>query len=268
MSGKVSSALFFDDILLKLICWPCRNCLTGAYFGFYTIEEAIDENWAVCFGIDPDAAFEGERRDPAEVSVTTLLKADHGGGGGWPERCGHGGCADGFERKMPDCKGCDNDFIMRNPGGPDFNGVDNVGCQCDNLPELDAMFQRLRSDNKAEVAGVMNLTAAFLYQAMLVINANIDSGDHNYYIYKQPSKPWAVVNIDSDWGWGAGFLCGEPGVAMWPGDMEEGDSGPQCVMSACRENGAEDGDCCAGPGQGPAACAHGFTPTSPDSDVC
>lgn len=51
-------------------------------------------------------------RDPLEVAATTILKNDHGSSGAWPASCS-GSCADGFERKEPSCKGCDNDFLMR-----------------------------------------------------------------------------------------------------------------------------------------------------------
>lgn len=155
----------------------------------------------MCFGLDPGAEFTGTPEElsatsfGSEVAKTTLLKADHGGGGGWPASCGQGGCANGFERKMPDCDGCDNDFIMNNPSGIEHNGVDNLECECDLIPQLDATFAVLHSGSKDQVAGVMNITAAFIYQAMLVINANIDSGDHNCKSLKS-AEQILITHID------------------------------------------------------------------------
>jgi hypothetical protein len=58
---------------------------------------------------------------------------------------------------------------------------------------------------------------------------------------------------------------------MWLGDDEGGEDGPElpsCVPAACREGGGVDDDCCAGAGQGDAACADGHSPMNADGEIC
>lgn len=145
--------------------------------------------------------------DPIEVAKTTILKNDHGPGGTWPQSCGTRSCADGFERKEPSCKHCDNDFLMRN------NPVDFPDCQCDNVPQLDALFQTVHTGDKAAVQAAVNMTSIFVYQASVTLTGNIDTGSHNYYMSKQPGQPWRIISVDPDWSWGAGYSCGRDATA-------------------------------------------------------
>jgi hypothetical protein len=42
------------------------------------------------------------------------------------------------------------------------------------------------------------MTAAFLFQAVVALSADRDTMNHNYYMYKQPRAPWAVILCDAD----------------------------------------------------------------------
>jgi hypothetical protein len=196
--------------------------------------------------------------DEIEVGKSTILKNDHGSGGVWPPSCGNGvSCADGFERKEPSCDGCDNDFLMEN------NPEDTPDCDCDAVPQLDALFATLHSDDKAAVQAAMNMTSVFVYQAFAVLVNNGDTGAHNYAMSKVVGQPWRVINQDPDWSFGRGFQCrGDPDnegrcepPAMTPSISARLQS--EHDRSKCRENGGFDNDCCAG--LGASSCADGYT---------
>eukprot|EP01051_Picozoa_sp_SAG22_P019432 SAG22_NODE_3583_length_1632_cov_2.097195_3_plen_243_part_01 len=78
-----------------------RLSVNGKFFGLYSIEEHVDNRWAQCFGLDPDASAasaSGATDAIPTLEETTLYKADREGSAGcrWSARCtGH--CADGFE---------------------------------------------------------------------------------------------------------------------------------------------------------------------------
>jgi spore coat protein CotH len=229
-----------------------RLSVNGQFFGMYSIEESIKEFWASCFGIDTNAnAAPGTYpQDPLEVAKTAILKNDHGTCGGWPANPEEN-CADGFERKAPACDGCDNDFVMRN------NPQDFPDCECDNLPQLQHLFQTINVGSKDEVAAAINMTSVFIYQSSVAIIGNTDTGTHNYYMSKQPGQPWRIINADPDWSWGH-CLGGGRG-----GNDRISSTGAPCVADKCmalpwRGGGDEPVPsrwCC---GDGP-ACADGFT---------
>ena len=136
------------------------------------------------------------RSDPLEVGKSTILKNDHGPGGVWPASCGAGSCADGFERKEPSCSGCENDFLKRN------NPEDFPDCDCDDVPQLDALFATLHSGDKRAVQSAINMTSVFSYQGFAVLVSNGDTGSHNYYMSKVVGEPWRIINVDPDWSFG------------------------------------------------------------------
>ena len=168
------------------------------------------------FRCDPSA----EATDPLEVAQSTILKNDHGPCSAWPASPGDD-CADGFERKSPSCKHCDNDFLLRN------NPVDYPQCECDDVPQLQPLFHTINSGTKDEVAAAINLTSVFVYQSSVALGVNIDTGSHNYYMSKQPGQPWRVINVDPDWSWGHGYSCKEEEGGEMSSD------GRVCEQSAC-----------------------------------
>lgn len=99
-------------------------------------------------------------------------------------------CADGFERKEPSCGGCDNDFLMRN------NAEDFPDCDCDAVPQLDALFAAMHSGDKRTVMSAINMTSVFIYQGFAVLVNNGDTGGHNYFMSKVVGEPWRVINAD------------------------------------------------------------------------
>lgn len=139
-----------------------------------------------CSGYAADA--DHRLGDQLEVVQTTILKNDHGSCAAWPGSPG-ANCADGFERKSPDCKHCNNDFVMEERPS---------GCQCDDLPQLRPLFRTINHGTKAQVAAAMNMTSVFVYQASVALISNIDSGSHNYFMSKQPDQPWRIINVDPD----------------------------------------------------------------------
>eukprot|EP01052_Picozoa_sp_SAG31_P038582 SAG31_NODE_5183_length_2694_cov_6.997494_1_plen_630_part_10 len=202
--------------------------------------------------------------DPLEVAKSTILKNDHGGGGVWPESCGHTSCADGFERKEPSCTGCDNDFLMRN------NPVDHPQCDCDAAPQLDALFRTLHSGDKRAVQSAMNMTSVFAYQAFAVLVNNGDTGAHNYYLSKVVEQPWRIINVDPDWSFGHGFSCrgdSRHEVGCTPAPLSprlRSELASIHDASRCRENGGFDNDCCAVPGSNSCAAGYILVPTTED----
>ena len=199
-----------------------RLSVNGRFFGMYSIEESIKEFWASCFGIDTNAeAAPGTYPDdPLEVAKTAIIKNDHGNCGNWPADP-QDNCADGFERKAPACDGCDNDFVMRN------NPQDYPDCQCDNIPQLQHLFRTINSGSKDEVAAAINMTSVFIYQSSVAMIGNTDTGDHNYYMSKQPGQPWRIINADPDWSWGHCLGGGRGG-----GDRTSSTGAP-CVADKC-----------------------------------
>jgi hypothetical protein len=48
-------------------------------------------------------------------------------------------------------------------------------CECDNLPQLQPLFQRINSGTKDEVAAAINMTSVFVYQASVALVKNSES---------------------------------------------------------------------------------------------
>ena len=48
-------------------------------------------------------------------------------------------------------------------------------CECDNLPQLQPLFQTINSGTKDEVAAAINMTSVFVYQASVALTANSES---------------------------------------------------------------------------------------------
>ena len=63
------------------------------------------------------------------------------------------------------------------------------------------------------LANTLNITDFFLWQMVTIVNFNIDTGSHNYYIHGpalgteplEDNHLWRVISIDSDWGFG--YVC-------------------------------------------------------------
>ena len=82
--------------------------------------------------------------------------------------------------------------------GDSNNPTDFPDCQCDKVPQLDALFQTINGGDKQAVQQAINMTSIFVYQASVVLGDNTDTGGHNYYMTKQPNQPWRIVNADPD----------------------------------------------------------------------
>ena len=186
-----------------------RLSVNGEFFGLYSIEEHVDSHWAQCAGLNPHAtattsgpgasSSSSSSSSIPSLEETTLYKADRSGSQGcrWAAHCtGH--CADGFERKMPDCDGCDNDF----PFSPTAARGQTAECSCSPPTELGPFFEAIsaRGRSKAEVAALVNMTDFWIWQAATTLSGNPDTGNHNYYLYREPGQLYRPINVDSDWG--------------------------------------------------------------------
>ena len=53
-----------------------------------------------------------------------------------------------------------------------------------------------------QIAAAVNMTAAFAFQTIVKMSGDYDTGNHNYYMYKQPADPWQIILYDADQGLG------------------------------------------------------------------
>jgi hypothetical protein len=206
-----------------------RLTVNGTYFGFYTLEERMDDDFLRCRGWAND-----------EAAGTALYKS-------YPDRLGYGGfgdwscdgkwdspelCTLGFERKIPDCDGCSNDaftdpsMVFPKPGLEARLGEQPAACyvqettalnqSCPAPTDLYELFHAVSeaatlrgagesnvAQAKVDLAARLNITTFLVWNVLTNFIDECDHGGHNYYLYRPASgEPWSVINYDMDWGWG------------------------------------------------------------------
>ena len=154
----------------------------------------IDDHWVECFSETTDfSTAELYKANPENFEGSYAYEG--GGGCQWDPDCGSRAlrstrpngrvdsgpalaltqlqaCLNGFERKLPDCDGCSNSFPLE---------PQPAECQCTPSETLGVLFkQTFGRGTKEEIAAALNLTDFFIYQAMAVVTANFDTGNHNY----------------------------------------------------------------------------------------
>ena len=121
----------------------------------------------------------------------------------------------GFERRMPECAGCQNDFVSW-PQAKD-------SCECPEAPaDLDRLFCELNTGDRRRTAAVLNMTDFYMWQAAAVISADYDTGGSDYYLYRaSDDAPWRVFFHEADKGWGSDFNCPERTTPPPNGDLRD-----------------------------------------------
>jgi hypothetical protein len=173
--------------------------LNGVYFGLYTLNEEIDSSFARCNGwpsSGQDALMFKARPDDL------LGKGEQHGDWSGCDSDAPAHCALGFERKMPSCSDCENDFTTA--ASPKL--LDSPSqCGCPNPVRLAELFNAVTdpSATKQTLEPVLNLTSYMLWEIVTTFVVNQDTGWHNYYLYSAGrDAPFHVINYDADQGWG------------------------------------------------------------------
>jgi hypothetical protein len=133
-------------------------------------------------------------------------------------------CALGFERKIPDCDGCDDHFCPQGPDQATYNSFQhpstpqpNPNCTCPQPTELAELFNGIHYESnggrlqdsatleqkRQSIATVLNVTDYNTWLMLTTFTGNEDTGWHNYYLYRPaPGGLWRVINYDGDWSLG------------------------------------------------------------------
>ena len=174
-----------------------RVSIAGTYFGLFTMEERVDRDFLKC------------RNLPASKSGTAMYKSypdplysyDLAGATAWDSsKCEDEPslCTLGFERKLPECDGCDNSNPFTNPDfifdgqspGPHLGeqpaacyvqdtAALNVSCPApSDLHELATAVTHAK--DKTELARVLNVSSYLVWQMVTKFVYDCDHGNRNY----------------------------------------------------------------------------------------
>ena len=174
--------------------------VNGEYFGLYTLEERVDDHFAKCRGWPRDDGASLFKSYPDQMMKSQGIYKGPAPHSNWSPCAVDAECALGFERKMPDCDGCDDHFCpqsrqqahsgnFQHPGDPQ----PNPNCTCPQPTELAELFNGIHyqsnggklqdsatpEQNRQAIATVLNVTDWNIWVMLTTFTGNEDTGWHN-----------------------------------------------------------------------------------------